>query len=150
MVWPVVTHVDLLVAYLWYPSHLKRINEPDVFEPFEVYVAKGLFSWWLWLFILVKLMFRYTPISDPDAKGYFDLMIKVCCAVLSLKFPCLTSHQSISNVLVEIQCLATVVTNTFMWCRYIQKAKWVNILQNWNQGMNWKLKGILLTVDTHN
>lgn len=22
-------------------------------------------------------MFRYTPISDPDSKGYFDLLIKV-------------------------------------------------------------------------
>ena len=27
---------------------------------------------------LMGSVFRYTPISDPDAKGYFDLLIKVC------------------------------------------------------------------------
>lgn len=29
-------------------------------------------------------IFSYTPISDPDAKGFFDLMIKVCLYFPSL------------------------------------------------------------------
>lgn len=32
-----------------------------------------------YLVLLLSFMFRYTPVSDPDSKGYFDLLIKVHC-----------------------------------------------------------------------
>lgn len=45
-------------------------------------------------------MHRYTPISDPDAKGYFDLLIKVlltfCLSTLLSIFASLVSISPIS------------------------------------------------------
>lgn len=35
---------------------------------------------------LICSVFSYTPISDPDSKGYFDLLIKVCCQLSITQF----------------------------------------------------------------
>lgn len=41
-----------------------------------------------YLVLLLSFMFRYTPISSPDSKGYFDLLVKVSCykCIFSLSF----------------------------------------------------------------
>ena len=71
-------------------------------------------------------IFRYTPISDPDSKGYFDLMIKVCHSDYICSW--LWSDK-------------VMILNLHFLYRFIMKGKWANILINSSRVMWWKYKG---------